>query len=373
MTGRELALATIRGEATKGIPPWLLNVMELRMIDRLAGLPEGSYEREPEPAYLAMQRRTGCCMIDQYLWDNPLTMRRDGYGADTARGATTGAEAIIRDGMAIDSPEAAVEHMERFVIPGHRAELAAFDADRWTADIIADERAAQERIGPDILKGPYGFVQFPRYLYDLYGYVNYFMAYALYPEVVEREMSAMADLWVLRNAAAAKAFEAGGLPPFIRLDYDMADSRGTLTSVESLDKIWLPHFARAIEPLARAPITVIWHCDGNLSKMVPRLLDVGIKGFQGFQYEDDMDYEAIARMKTRDGGDLLIIAGVSVTRTLPFGTPADVKRELEWLVKYGPKQGLFLGGSSSITPGVPWENLEALADGLCYYREHGRG
>jgi hypothetical protein len=108
-------------------------------------------------------------------------------------------------------------------------------------------------------------------------------------------------------------------------------------------------------------------------EMVPRLLDVGFCGFQGFQYEDGMDYEKICRMKTRDGDELLIIAGVSVTRTLPHGTPGDVKRELAWLVGNGPKTGLFLACSSSVTPGVPWENIETLIEGLRYYRTHGRG
>jgi hypothetical protein len=38
-------------------------------------------------------------------------------------------------------------------------------------------------------------------------------------------------------------------------------------------------------------------------------------------------------------------------------------RELERIV---------LGASSSITPGVPWENISALVEGLNYYRNHGR-
>jgi len=78
-------------------------------------------------------------------------------------------------------------------------------------------------------------------------------------------------------------------------------------------------------------------------------------------------------MRDREGRELIIIGGVSVTRTLPMGTPSDVKRELRWLVEKGPKTGLFLGGSSSITPGVPWENILTLVEGLRYYREHGRG
>jgi len=122
----------------------------------------------------------------------------------------------------------------------------------------------------------------------------------------------------------------------------------------------------------RANIRMIWHCDGNLMQMVPRLLAAGIKGFQGFQYECSMDYNAICRMHAHDGDDLLIIAGVSVTQTLPYGTPDDVRQEMRWLVERGPQRGLFLGCSSSIAPGVPWKNLQTLVEGFWHYRTHGR-
>jgi len=102
------------------------------------------------------------------------------------------------------------------------------------------------------------------------------------------------------------------------------------------------------------------------------LIEAGIGGFQGFQYECGMDYEQLCRMCTRDGAPLMIWAGVSVTRTLPYGTPEDVRRELAWLVEHGPKAGLFLGASSSITPGVPWENLDALLAGLAHFQTPGR-
>ncbi|MCL1870659.1 MAG: hypothetical protein FWF90_09645 [Promicromonosporaceae bacterium] len=310
--------------------------------------------------------------MDQQLWDNPLSMRQDGYGPETARGATTGAAEIVLDGMRIGSPEAVAAHIEAHLLPQRQAELAAFDAEAWAGWVAEGERAAQERLGQDILKAPYGWAGFPVFRYGLYGYEHYFSAWALYPEVIEREMSLTADLCALRNAATARAIVENGLPPYIRLDFDLADSRGTLASPESLDRIWLPHFARAVAPLARSPVRMVWHCDGNLMALAPRLLEAGVKGFQGFQYEDGMDYEAICRMKARDGDDLLIIGGVSVTRTLPFGRPADVARELSWLVRHGPRNRLFLGVSSSVAPGAPWENLQALAQGLRHYREGGR-
>ena len=208
--------------------------------------------------------------------------------------------------------------------------------------------------------------------YGRYGYQHYFTAYALYPEVMERHFSLQADVALPLNRATAQAVVDYGLPPIIRSDHDMADSRGTLVRTETLDKLWFPHFARSMDPLISAGIRVIWHCDGNLMEMVPRLLEVGLCGFQGFQYEDGMDYEKICQMKTNDGDDLIIVGGVSVTRTLPYGTPNDVKREIDWLVDNGPKTGLFLGGSSSITLGVPWANIETLVEGLTYYRQRGR-
>ncbi|MBT4501779.1 MAG: hypothetical protein HOC74_28875 [Gemmatimonadetes bacterium] len=49
-----------------------------------------------------------------------------------------------------------------------------------------------------------------------------------------------------------------------------------------------------------------------------------------------------------------------------------MRREIDWLVGNGPPTGLFLGGSSSVAPGVPWENLEAMVEGFHHYRMYGR-
>ena len=60
------------------------------------------------------------------------------------------------------------------------------------------------------------------------------------------------------------------------------------------------------------------------------------------------------------------VAGVSVTRTLPKGSSADVKREMAWLVEKGPRMGLFLSCASTVTRGVPWGNIWTLIEGLKY-------
>jgi hypothetical protein len=372
---QQLALDTFLRKPTKGIGIFQINPMEWVMIDRLAGVPEGSYEKDPVPTYRKMLEGSGCCALDQWIPLNPLSMKKDGYdGATKERTATTGKKDIVLDGMGIDSPEAAVEHLEKFAFPAIEKVIAGFDEDATVRKMLDGEARMQVELGPELLKAPYmELATFPGFAYGTYGYENYFMAYALYPEVIEKHFRLRADLALKQNRAGARAIREAGLPPYLRLDHDMADGRGTLVDIKSLDRIWFPHFARCIRPFVDAGVQLVWHCDGNLSQMVPRLLNCGLKGFQGFQYEFGMDYEKICKMKAGDGDDLLIIGGVSVTQTLPHGKPADVKKELRWLVENGPRRGLFLACSSSIAPGVSWANLQTLVEGFKHYREHGRG
>jgi hypothetical protein len=370
-TSAQLALDTVLHKPTRGIPTEWLNVMEHSSIERLAGVASGDYARDPERVYVACQRRIGVCALDQYIPRNPLTMGSAGY-EHAGDSPTTGLKKLVLDDIEIDSPEAVVRHLEQVVWPRLREEIRQFDAAAHTRHVVDDERRIQDELGPAILKTGYGFAGFPCLRYGQYGYENYLLAFLVYPEAVEKTFSLEADLHTLRNRAAVDAYRQASLPPCFRLDHDMADSNGTLVDIATLDKIWFPHFARCIRPLVDAGVKLLWHCDGNLMQMVPRLIEVGVKGFQGFQYEDGMDYGKICAMKTQEGDTLSIIAGVSVTATLPLGTPDAVRDQLRWLVRHGPPVGLFLGASSSITPGVPWENLSALVDGLAYYREHGR-
>ncbi len=372
--GAQLALDFIRKNNCHGIPIWQINPMEWRAIDTIAGVSEGSYKANPVSTYRQMLVNSACCMLDQWIPDNPLSMGVSGYGTETPRTPTTGVREPVVDGIVINSPEAVVQHMESKVFPALESEIRNFDPTPHRSFCLEKEKEIQAILAPEILKAPYSwpFATFPYLAYGAYGYENYFMAYALYPDVMERHFKLQADFAEHRNRACAEAIISEKLPPYIRLDHDMADGRGTLVSIESLDHIWFPHFERAIKPFVDAGISLIWHCDGNLMKMVPRLIECGISGFQGFQYEYGMDYEAICRMKTSEGDELMIIAGVSVTTTLPHGSPADVRREMDWLVRHGPRRGLMLGASSSITPGVPLENLKTMIEGFWYYRKHGR-
>ena len=58
-----LALDTILQKPVKGIPSWMLHIMEHSVIERIAGAAPGSYKRAPEATYLAMQQAIGTCLL----------------------------------------------------------------------------------------------------------------------------------------------------------------------------------------------------------------------------------------------------------------------------------------------------------------------
>ena len=363
-TNTRMAYDCVNRIETSGIPTGLLHIMEHSIIERIANAKPGDYRNDPHGVYVKMLRNAGVSMVDQYLAENPLRIGNKGHEnviKDTG---------IIRDGMKIDSPEAAIEHIERFAIPQLLNAILDFDAVKCGQNAVNTESRIQQILGDDILKTGYGQIMFPVLSYAVYGYENYFMAYAMYPEVIDRYFTLQGVYAKKNNQAVVDAYIRAGLPKYHRIDHDMASSRGLLVDWHTLERAWYPAFIDSISPAVDADFTLLWHCDGNLMDMIPYLLEAGINGFQGFQYEDGMDYIKICRLTAKNGKSMVIQAGVSVTRELPLGTAKDVADQIRFLVENGPDTGLFLSFSSSCTPGVPFENIKAALEGFEYYRTH---
>ncbi len=68
-------------------------------------------------------------------------------------------------------------------------------------------------------------------------------------------------------------------------------------------------------------------------------------------------------VRRRWGDRITLHACISIRRTLPFGSPADVRREVEALIRQcGLHGGLILMPSNNIQPDTPLENIIA-----CYH------
>ena len=88
-----------------------------------------------------------------------------------------------------------------------------------------------------------------------------------------------------------------------------------------------------------------------------------VNGLQGFQRECDMDLEWIVEKRARNSDPLLIYGPMSVTKTLPHGTPEDVKKEVEWAMSVcRDKASLINFTSNTLVPDIPLENIRTLWD-----------
>jgi hypothetical protein len=194
-----------------------------------------------------------------------------------------------------------------------------------------------------------------------FGYLNYFMLLADHKEIAHRLYLYSAECGHLQNEAIAAAICENDLPPIIYVGEDLCYNSGLFVSPKLLDQIYFPGLAYALEPLARAGIDIIWHCDGNVTPIVDRLLAMGVTGFQGFQEDVNVHLDSIVKKRTIHGRRPIILGSVQARGVLPFGSVEEVHRDVERCINtVGRESGFFLGPSAVIQPEVPIENIRAL-------------
>lgn len=122
-----------------------------------------------------------------------------------------------------------------------------------------------------------------------------------------------------------------------------------------------PRLARMYARVKRYGKTISIHSCGDITLVIPDLIELGLDIFNPFQPEV-MD---VRRMKSRYGKDLCFWGGVSTQRTLPYGRPADVRAEVEGLMRdIGAGGGYILSPAHSIPKDVPVENILALIEAV---------
>ena len=102
-----------------------------------------------------------------------------------------------------------------------------------------------------------------------------------------------------------------------------------------------------------------YHADGMVQDLIPDMIDIGIDIFDPVQPEC-MDPAEIKNLY----GDKLVFSGaISIQKTMPFGTPADIEAEVKLRMKtIGAGGGYIMAPTHFIEPEVPWENLMAFVE-----------
>lgn len=185
------------------------------------------------------------------------------------------------------------------------------------------------------------------------GMQNFLCDYIDNPEWVEAFQERILEycLLVTRPCAAA------GVDQFSYWG-DVAMQNRMMVSPESwrsLDKrFWkrLIDGTREVNP----EVTFFFHSDGNITEILPDLIEVG------FDIVNPLQPESVdpARIKRDFGARIALDGGGSVQRMLPFGTVEDVKREVDYLMRCCAYDGGYLFRASNVVSfDCPIENIVA--------------
>ena len=163
-------------------------------------------------------------------------------------------------------------------------------------------------------------------LYVDYGYQAFWMACALYPEAVGKIWWAKSLHSRERAKILVKLYREYDLVPLMFCGEDVCNNQGPMVSTAFLRKYYFPTVQMIIAPLVEAGIRCIHHCDGDVRPVVDDFIRIGFSGLQGFQYELGIDLYELRQKRSLQGEPLLLFTGLSVSRTLPFGTTRGYSR-----------------------------------------------
>ena len=140
---------------------------------------------------------------------------------------------------------------------------------------------------------------------------------------------------------------------------DWGDQRGVILGPERWRRFLKPQLARMYALVRAAGMQVFSHCCGNITAIIPDLIEIGLDCLESVQPEA-MDPYALKRQW---GGHLTFFGGVGSQRLLPFGTPKEIRIEIRRLCdEMGRGGGYILGLSKAFQPETPTANALAAVE-----------
>jgi uroporphyrinogen decarboxylase len=143
---------------------------------------------------------------------------------------------------------------------------------------------------------------------------------------------------------------------------DWGSQRGLIMGEARWREFIKPRVARMYARVREAGRFVVIHSCGKVQSLFPDLIECGVNIFNPFQPEVMDPYE----MKQLYGDKLAFYGGISIQKLLPYGTPDEVRTEVNRMLKEIGRGGGYIAGPSHDLPGdIPAENIAAMIDVLC--------
>jgi len=188
----------------------------------------------------------------------------------------------------------------------------------------------------------------------LRGLERLMMDFALNPEIAERIL----DIPYQYHLTAAKKLVQMGVD-MIWVGDDVGTQSAMMISPQCWRRFLKPRMATFISEIKaiNPQLKVAYHSDGMISPIIPELIEIGVDVLNPIQ-PACMDPTQIKR---QFGDRFCFWGSIDEQHTLPFGTPADVQREiLERLNTMGKNGGLILAPTHHVQLDTPLENFWAM-------------
>lgn len=166
-----------------------------------------------------------------------------------------------------------------------------------------------------------------------------------------------------------RCFEAGrGFIDTTQVTDDWGSQNGLLTNPRIFEAFYRAPMQRAIDLAKSYGILVFHHDDGDIRRLIPTFVEMGIDILNPIQWRcGDWD---LADLKAQVGGRICFHGAVDNQETLPFGSPSNVRTEVKRLIEAlgADRTGFIIAPCHNIQPNTSIENIIALYEAA---REYG--
>jgi len=168
------------------------------------------------------------------------------------------------------------------------------------------------------------------------------------------------------NVEIVKRFGEAGVD-IAYLGDDLGYKGQTIFSLNDLREFLVPCYKKIYGACKKNGILVVHHSCGNITGILPDLIDVGLNCIQSLEPASGVD---LAHLKETFGDKVCFMGGLDSSNVLNFGTPKDVEKEVIRCFKAAGYGGGYFTGPSHTILNMPWENVLAMRAAIEKYRKY---